>query len=162
MSHCCDTEATDQSEASIVPSDQSEAGTEMNGVRCCDSRDRPVVTRVSLTMGPGEIKGAAPGPHTSPDVTTEGAERLVVVTIITPAPGCSQLWRRPHYHTLSRGLTSSGDINAGQRIDHDWAGPDWRQLVCTEVTTAGPVSAISISDHFRQESHTLLQRLEDP
>ena len=61
----------------LCPTDQSEAETEMNGVRCCDSRDRPVVTRVSLTMGPGEIKGAAPRPHTSPDVTAREDRTLL-------------------------------------------------------------------------------------
>ena len=61
----------------LCPTDQSEAETEMNGVRCCDSRDRPVVTRVSLTMGPGEIKGAAPRPHTSPNVTAREDHTLL-------------------------------------------------------------------------------------
>ena len=78
MSHCCDiSDIWPIRGQYCVPLTNKKPDNEMNGLRCCDSLDRPVVTMVSLTMDPGEIKGAAPGPHTSPDVTAREDHTLL-------------------------------------------------------------------------------------
>ena len=163
MSHCCDiSDIWPIRGQYCVPLTNKKPDNEMNGLslRCCDSLDRPVVTRVSLTMDPGEIKGAALGPHTSPDVTAREDHTLCCGHIITPGPGYRQLsghhqghyyyWKMPHKIWWHQRWARDGS-----RLG---LSSEWRQLVCWELTKAA--WAISTSDHLGPQSHTSLYTWE--
>ena len=89
--------------------------------------DRPVVTRVSLTMGPGEIKGAAPRPHTSPDVSTRENHTLLWSQLSHQHQDTGNYGSGQGHYYNNLSLTRSGDINAALRVDHDWA---WLETTC--------------------------------
>ena len=91
----------------------------------------------------------------------KGRSHFVVVTIITPAPGCRQSLGQGHYFNLTRGLTRSGDINAALRVDHDWA---WLETTCLlraeswdwECLVSGP----SAEWPLRPIHHTLFRGID--
>ena len=159
MSPCCDMRESwpirGQDPGVVITLGQSEARRVMDGVRC---RDRPVVTRVTLTMGLQGDQRGRPGPHTlsgpamvrltdqsetsirvawslwtnQSRVTPQGSPHFVVVTIITPSRGCRQSWG--HHHFRFTASQDSLEIST-LRVDHNW-GLDWRQLVCRVLATS--------------------------
>ena len=161
MSHCCDiSDIWPIRGQYCVPLTNKKPDNEMNGLslRCCDSLDRPVVTRVSLTMDPGGDQRRRPRASHIAWCHRKGRSHFVLWSHYHTRPRIQTIIRPPSGSLLFlEEATRSGDINAGPRIDHDWAWAlEWRQLVCWELW---PLSAWCLV-WWPLESHTSLNTWE--